>query len=234
MAETSRDELLANYSPAVRALAEEACDLIRSLMPADAPEKVHPGWKNIIFGHGMVLAVGPLKDRINIMLAGAGLPDPSGLMEGSGKAGRHIKIRSSEALRNPALADLLRAAVADSAVPAPQRAATRAGEPVSGHRAYASKTVNAPVDRLFAAWTDDGERAGWAGDHPITIRGTTPGKSLRARWEAMPLDVRFEAKGEAKSAVTIDHREIGTAEEAARIKGLWKEALDRLKASLEG
>lgn len=233
MAETSRDELLANYSPAVRALAEDACDLIRSVMPADAPEKVHLGWKNIIFGHGMVLAVGPLKDRINIMLAGAGLPDPAGLMEGSGKAGRHIKIRSAEALRNPALADLLRAAVADSVAPSSERAA-RAGEPVSGHRAYASKTVNAPVDQLFAAWTDDARRASWSGDHPITIRGTTPGKSLRGRWDAMPLDVRFEAKGERKSAVSVDHRDIGTAEEAARIKGLWKEALDRLKASLEG
>lgn len=233
MAETSRDELLANYSPPVRALAQEACELIRSLMPADAPEKVHLGWKNIIFGNGMVLAVGPLKDRINIMLAGAGLPDPAGLMEGSGKAGRHIKIRSSQALRNPALADLLRAAIADSAAPAQERAA-RAGDPVSGHRAYASKTVNAPVDQLYAAWADDGRRAGWAGDHPITLRGTTPGKSLRARWGDMPLDVRFEAKSDSKSAVTVDHRDIGTAEEAARIKGLWKEALDRLKASLEG
>ncbi|HEX8391106.1 MAG TPA: DUF1801 domain-containing protein [Longimicrobium sp.] len=232
MAETSRDALLANYSPAVRDLAEQACALIQLLMPPDTPEKVHLGWKNIIFGERMVLAVGPLKDRINIMLAGAGLPDPAGLMEGSGKAGRHIKIRSAEALRNPALADLLRAAIAAGDAPAEERAA-RIGEPVAGHRAYGSKTVNVPVDRLFAAWVNDGERASWAAGHPLVIRGTTPGKSLRARWGDMPVDVRFEAKGDAKSAVTIDQRDIAAAEEAARIKGLWKEMLDRLKAVLE-
>lgn len=229
------DELLAGYSPEVRELALRACDLARSVLP-HAVVKVHPGWKNIFFSTGPrmsdgVLAVVPHSTRINIQLFGAGLDDPAGLLEGTGKAGRHIKIASLDLLESPALRDLLVAAVAHKALP-PALAAAKAGPPVSGYRAYASKTVNAPVETLIAAWTDDDTRRRWLGGHPVTIRGTTPNKSLRARWADMPLDVRFEAKGESKSSVTIDQRGIATEEEAAELKAAWGAALESLKRLL--
>ncbi|HEX8213626.1 MAG TPA: hypothetical protein VF584_25880 [Longimicrobium sp.] len=229
------DQLLAGYSPEVRDLALRACELVRAVLP-DAVVKVHPGWKNIIFGTGprmgnMVVAVIPHTSRINLQLVGADLPDPAGLLEGTGKMGRHVKVASPAVLENPAVRDLLLAAVAHQSHPAAERVA-KAGRPADGYRAYASKTVNVPLDTLFAAWTDDDTRRRWLGDHPVTIRGTTPGKSLRARWADMPIDVRFESKSDAKSSVSVDHRGIASEEEAAALKASWGAALESLKALL--
>ena len=44
---------------------------------------------------------------------GAWLPDPSELLEGTGKALRHVKIRDLASARHPVVASLLRAAIAD-------------------------------------------------------------------------------------------------------------------------
>jgi hypothetical protein len=237
MSEATIDELLKNYSPEVRELTLRACHLVRSVLP-DAHEKVHLGWKNVVFGSGarmadMVFAVTPLRERVNIHLAGADLDDPMGLLEGKGKAGRHVKIRSAGDLENPALFGLLEAAVEAHALPAAEREA-KAGPPPEGFRASGSRTVNVPVDRLFQAWVDDAVRGGWLGEGKLTIRGATANKSLRARWEDdTPVDVRFTAKGDAKSEVAVDHRKIADGAAAAAQKGTWKAALDRLKAGLE-
>lgn len=237
MADPTIDELLRGYSPEVRDLALRACHLVRSVLP-DAHEKVHLGWKSIQFGTGpkmadMVFGVMPLKERVNIVLAGADLDDPMGLLQGSGKAMRHVKVTSVEELEDPALFGLLEAAVEAHGTPSAERA-TKAGAPVEGYRAYGSRTVNVPVQRLYDAWTDDALRARWLGEGKLTIRGATPGKSLRARWEDdTPLDVLFTAKGESKSEVSVDHRGIADENAAGRQKAVWKDALDRLKTILE-
>jgi hypothetical protein len=237
MAEPTIDDLLQNHSAEVRELTLRACHLVRSVLP-EAHEKVHPGWKNIVFGSGpkmgdMVFAVAPLKERVNIHLAGAGLDDPMGLLEGSGKAGRHVKVRSVGDLENPALFGLLEAAVEAHSLPAAERQA-KAGPPVEGYRAYGSKTVNVPVSRLFQAWTDDAARARWLGEGKLVVRGTTADRSLRASWEdGTPVDVRFTARGEAKSEVSVDHRRIADEAGAALRKQTWKHSLERLRAELE-
>ena len=41
---------------------------------------------------------------------GTSLDDPAGLLEGTGKKMRHVKVHSSDELDNPALTDLVRAA----------------------------------------------------------------------------------------------------------------------------
>lgn len=43
---------------------------------------------------------------------GAQLADPAGLLEGTGTALRHVKVRSSDALEDPALAELVNAGAA--------------------------------------------------------------------------------------------------------------------------
>ena len=235
MAEMSIDELLRGYTPEVQALAGRACALITSVLPG-ATVKVHPGWKNVMFSTGpkmsdAVVAVVPLASRINFQLFGADLPDPAGLLEGTGKMGRHVKISSLALLESAEVRELLLAAAAIKAVPMDERQ-KKMPAPVAGFRAYASKTVNAPLDALFAAWTDEDARRRWLGSHPVTIRGTTPGKSLRARWGDMPVDVRFGSKSATKSTVTVDQRGIATGDEAAAIKAEWGAALERLKAQL--
>lgn len=44
---------------------------------------------------------------------GAGLPDPKGLLEGTGKNLRHVKLRDLASCRSPAIKALLKAAIAD-------------------------------------------------------------------------------------------------------------------------
>jgi hypothetical protein len=48
----------------------------------------------------------------------------------------------------------------------------------------------------------------------------------------MPIDVRFESKGDARSSVSVDHRGIASEEEAAGLKAAWGAALESLKRLL--
>jgi hypothetical protein len=65
-----------------------------------------PGYK------GLVFVVTPHTKHVTLGLAGgAQLPDPAGLMEGSGRVHRHVKIREDADVARPAMRDLLTAAV---------------------------------------------------------------------------------------------------------------------------
>ena len=110
------DTFLKGYSPQVREIAVKARELILSVLP-DATEKVYPGWKVIQYGAGadmksVFAAISPQRERVNLGLAnGAALPDPDGLLEGDGKAIRHVKLTSPEAAGAPAVRELVRGAL---------------------------------------------------------------------------------------------------------------------------
>ncbi len=54
----------------------------------------------------------PLKTSVNLGLYhGTSLPDPAGLLEGTGKSSRHVKITDLETVRSPAIRALLLAAI---------------------------------------------------------------------------------------------------------------------------
>ena len=105
----------------------------------------------------------------------------------------------------------------------------------SGYQAHASKTVNAPLAALFEAWADERERAGWLGQHPLTIRKATPRKSMRITWEdgSTSVEVNFYARGKSKSQVALEHRKLSSAADVSRMKAFWSKALDALKSRLE-
>ena len=110
------DTFLKGYSPQVREIAVKAREVILSVMP-DATEKVYPGWKVIQYGAGadmksVFVAISPQRERVNLGLAGGvDLPDPEGLLEGDGKAIRHLKLTSPEAAGAPAVRELVRGAL---------------------------------------------------------------------------------------------------------------------------
>src|ERR1700682_787476 len=110
------DTFLKGYPPPVREIAVKAREAILSVM-ADATETVYPGWHAIQYGGGAdmkcVFGVGaPQGERVNHGLAnGVGLPDPDGLLEGEGKAIRHVKLTSPEAASAPAIRELVRGAL---------------------------------------------------------------------------------------------------------------------------
>jgi len=110
------DTFLKGYSPQVREIAVKAREVILSVMP-DAAEKVYPGWKVIQYATGadmrsVFAAISPQRERVNLGLAnGVGLPDPEGLLEGTGVGIRHIKLASPEAAVAPAVRELVRGAL---------------------------------------------------------------------------------------------------------------------------
>jgi len=110
------DTFLKGYPPPVREIAVKAREVILSVMP-DATEKVYPGWKVIQYGtaadmKSVFAAISPQRERVNLGLAnGVDLPDPDGLLEGEGKAIRHVKLTSPEAAGAPAVRELIRGAL---------------------------------------------------------------------------------------------------------------------------
>lgn len=110
------DTFLKGYSPQVREIAVKAREVIFSVLPA-ATEKVYPGWKVIQYATGpdmksVFAAISPQRERVNLGLAnGAGLPDPDGLLEGTGVGIRHVKLTSPEAAAAPAVRTLVQGAL---------------------------------------------------------------------------------------------------------------------------
>jgi hypothetical protein len=106
--------LLDAQSPAIGALAGSLCSLILDLYP-DAVVTVDGG--DVGFGattgyKGLVFTVSPHAKHVTLGIAGgASLPDPAGLLEGSGKVHRHLKLREPADLDRPALRDLMTAAL---------------------------------------------------------------------------------------------------------------------------
>jgi hypothetical protein len=110
------DTFLKGYSPQVREIAVRARETILSVLP-DATEKVFPGWRVIQYGAGaatkdVFAVISPQRERVNLGLANsADLPDPDGLLEGSGAGIRHVKLTSPEAATAPAVRELVRGAL---------------------------------------------------------------------------------------------------------------------------
>jgi hypothetical protein len=111
------ETLLANHTPIV---AETARALRRVLAGAfsEAVEQVDFGNKLLAVGTSMAMrdltfAIIPHSAHVNLQLAdGVDLPDPTGLVEGTGKRIRHVKVRSVEAAAAPALRAIVDAQVA--------------------------------------------------------------------------------------------------------------------------
>ena len=75
---------------------------------AESEEYVNP-WKIPSFdSNGAVCGFMTGKEHVTfIFLRGAALPDPEGLLEGTGKSVRHVKVRTAEDLKRPALKKLI-------------------------------------------------------------------------------------------------------------------------------
>jgi hypothetical protein len=57
-------------------------------------------------------AISPQRERVNLGFAHAAeLPDPEGLLEGSGKEIRHVKLTSPQAAVAPAVRELIKGAL---------------------------------------------------------------------------------------------------------------------------
>jgi hypothetical protein len=104
-----------------------------------------------------------------------------------------------------------------------------------GFSASASKTVAAPIAKLYAAWADAKTRAKWLGGAKFTVRKATKNRSLRISWhDETNVDVMFLAKGLTKSQVAIEQRKLSGVNDVARVKKFWSQSLEKLRQLLEG
>ena len=113
--------LLESHSDEVAGVFLALRALVREVMP-DAEEALDLPDRVLAFGFGPPggvrmrgLAVGliPHSAHVNVQLAdGAELPDPTGIVEGTGKRIRHVKVRDMADVARPALRALIEAQAA--------------------------------------------------------------------------------------------------------------------------
>lgn len=80
----------------------------------DVRELMHDGCPTACVGDAAFAYVGAYRNHVNVgFFFGAQLPDPGRLLEGTGKRGRHAKLRPGQAVDAAALATLIDAAYSD-------------------------------------------------------------------------------------------------------------------------
>ncbi|HVZ38431.1 MAG TPA: DUF1801 domain-containing protein [Candidatus Kapabacteria bacterium] len=103
-------ELAALMNPAIQPIAWRLREIIFEVLP-NAEESVWAsGWKVAMYRDGGdICGIGPGRDYVNFYLRqGAHLPDPDGLLEGTGKGMRHVKVRSLDAIPVKGIRRLIR------------------------------------------------------------------------------------------------------------------------------
>ena len=110
------EDVIADASGEVRQIAHTVRALLADVMP-NITEVPWGHQKTVGYGIGPkkmsehFCYLAPQKDYVNLgFMYGAELPDPEGLLEGSGQLMRHIKIRSLDDLKRPAIRNLIEAA----------------------------------------------------------------------------------------------------------------------------
>jgi uncharacterized protein YndB with AHSA1/START domain len=96
-----------------------------------------------------------------------------------------------------------------------------------------SKTIAAPVERVFRAFSEARLRKAWLPGIQLTVRKATAPKSVRITWDdGTSVEVWLTAKGESKASASVAHTRLASREDATRRKEFWGERLDALAALL--
>ena len=102
------DAVLAEHDPAIAEAARAVQRLLETSLP-DAVVQFDPGNGPLAIAtsaamRDLLFAIIPHRAHVNLQLAdGVDLPDPNGLIEGTGKRIRHVKVRTAEAAASPAI-----------------------------------------------------------------------------------------------------------------------------------
>jgi len=117
MAQPTAEEFLSSYSPQVQQLAWQARALVLEAIPG-VQEIVDPPSKIIAYGFSprytdLVCAIAPYTGHVNLIFGrGVELPDPGGLLAGTGKKARHVKCKTLEDIQRTGVRALIAAAAA--------------------------------------------------------------------------------------------------------------------------
>jgi hypothetical protein len=121
-----KDVIYGTFEALLGSIEPDLIPICRALRKVIA--SLHPGHTEIVWIKQRIASygVGPKKmsehyayigaHRRHVNLGfyyGAGLPDPEGLLEGTGRQLRHIKVRSVAEARSPHVKELVRASIAE-------------------------------------------------------------------------------------------------------------------------
>lgn len=111
--EPAIDDWLRMQRPDLRPLVETWFARMRKC-GRDVRELMHDGCPTACVGEAAFAYVGAYKEHVNVgFFFGALLDDPARLLEGTGKRGRHVKLRPGRDVDASALAQLVEAAYVD-------------------------------------------------------------------------------------------------------------------------
>ncbi len=123
-----------------------------------------------------------------------------------------------------------------------------------GYFICSTKTINAPIDKVYAAWATPESLSKWFGEgttgkvadgeafsNPDGNKGVykrvRENKDLRFTWQGQEdesiVDVQFSDKGNGKTGLLVNHDRLQTRAEADGVRNAWAEALNKLKALVE-
>ena len=89
-----------------------------------------------------------------------------------------------------------------------------------------------PVSKLFGAFVNARQRKRWLPDK-IDVRSSSPSKRMRISMEDdTVVEVSFMSKGDAKSAVAIQHSKLPDKPTADKVKAWWAERFEALSEIL--
>ena len=92
-----------------------------------------------------------------------------------------------------------------------------------------SKTMDAPVGKLFRSFKQPKLRAAWLNGARVVVRTSVPNKSVRMTWEdGSSVEAYFTSKGRSKSVVAVQHTKLESRVAADRMKAFWGERLETL------
>jgi len=102
---------------------------------------------------------------------------------------------------------------------------------MSGYEINVSRTIKVPVARLFKSVASEKIRFTWLPEDGLTLRNTTPNKTIRLNWTdgKSTIEFSFYPKTDDKTQVVVTHRKLRDAKASAKMKAYWSEALDRLR-----
>jgi hypothetical protein len=107
------DAWMKEHAGEVGAIAQYWFEVMRGCGD-DVRELMHDGYPTACVADAAFAYVGAFRAHVNVgFFRGAELPDPSGLLEGTGKHMRHVKLRRAGDIDAAALRKLIRTAHAD-------------------------------------------------------------------------------------------------------------------------
>jgi hypothetical protein len=103
-------------------------------------------------------------------------------------------------------------------------------EQTGGFSVSASKTINAPLGKLFAAASDSKVRKKWFPETNFKPSSETKNKYFRGAWKnGARLEIGFYAKGSGKSQIAVQVNKLAKKSDVDRERVVWKKALEKLE-----